>query len=151
MFAQLRIVFPPDLNIGEYLLTNADNPPNRKTGVAIVHSTIHSNEHSSVYRASIGYRVYVLKLSVHNKPWLRVNDPSLPDLETEANNYRTKLCDLQGTVTPSFYGLFKGEDKEDHGIGCIVLEDCGDSIDKNFYELDRPAKCVPLCLRFVAK
>ncbi|KII85392.1 hypothetical protein PLICRDRAFT_700925 [Plicaturopsis crispa FD-325 SS-3] len=134
MFAQLRIVFPPEDNIGEYLLTNAGNPPNKKTGVAIVSSTISSNDHSAVYRASIGSRVYVLKLSAHNQRWLRV---SLPDLETEAKNYQTKLYDLQGTIVPVFYGLFKGDNKIDHKIGCIVLEDCGDSVDRNFYELER--------------
>ncbi|KII85390.1 hypothetical protein PLICRDRAFT_700923 [Plicaturopsis crispa FD-325 SS-3] len=146
MFAQLRVVFPPDANIGEYLLTNTNAPPNRKTGVAIVRSTISSNNHSSVYRASIGSQIYVIKLSAHNKPWLRVNDPSLPDLETEANNYRTKLYDLQGTIVPVFYGLFKGENRLNHKIGCMVLEDCGDSVDRNFYELDRSDRTIILKL-----
>ncbi|KII85391.1 hypothetical protein PLICRDRAFT_94322 [Plicaturopsis crispa FD-325 SS-3] len=139
MFAQLRIVFPPEDNIDEYLLTNADNPPNKKTGVAIVRSTITSNSHSSVYRASIGSQVYVIKISAHasGKGRLRV---SLPDLETEANNYQTKLYDLQGTIVPVFHGFFKGENKLNDNIGCIVLEDCGDSIDRNFYELERSAR-----------
>ncbi|GJE87009.1 hypothetical protein PsYK624_030920 [Phanerochaete sordida] len=53
-------------------------------------------------------------------------------LNMEAQLYATNLKNLQGTVVPRFYGFYVGTWKdlggEDNLLGCILLEDCGESI-----------------------
>lgn len=86
-----------------------------------------SNEHSTVYRASIGDRSVVLKCCL--------SDQHLSDLEREATAYQSALLELQGTVVPHFYGFYKGSLGNGRPMGCIVLEDCGDRLDQCFESL----------------
>ena len=55
-------------------------------------------------------------------------------LKREAQIYRGKLRDLQGTVIPIFYGYYFGRMKKkvydypERDMACIVLENCGEEL-----------------------
>ncbi|KAF8057498.1 hypothetical protein FPV67DRAFT_1430157 [Lyophyllum atratum] len=90
---------------------------------------IHATDHSVVYRACLGdeLEAVVLKFSV--------DDESIADLRREATAYTSVLKDLQGSVIPSFYGIYHGTCSHGIDVSCIVLQDCGDSIKTKFREL----------------
>ncbi|KII85612.1 hypothetical protein PLICRDRAFT_44939 [Plicaturopsis crispa FD-325 SS-3] len=106
--------------------------------VATVQSVISSTDHSIVYRATLDNNTVVIKCSVPSA--FRIHDhASFNDLKAEARAYQSQLVRLHGTVVPLFYGFFHGschvEDIGDKPVGCIVLEDCGESIETFFPEL----------------
>ncbi|KAH8111277.1 hypothetical protein DFH11DRAFT_1745748 [Phellopilus nigrolimitatus] len=95
----------------------------------IVNEMIFTHAHSTVYRASIsGPGNIVLKLCFEEE--------HLDDLKKEAENYQTVLQGLRGSVVPEFYGFYMGQDADNRPIGCIVLEDCGESVEDMFCTLE---------------
>lgn len=64
------------------------------------------------------------------------------DLQREAKAYQNQLADFQGAMVPRFYGHFRAKKQvDDCRLVCIVLEDCGDSI-------DQPLRTFPVFERF---
>lgn len=66
-------------------------------------------------------------------------DPgSLRALEAEFERYQT-LAPLQGDVVPKCYGLFKIPYRH---TACLLLEYCGEALDKEFEFLPMDLRCV---------
>lgn len=82
------------------------------------------------------------------RPWERVNvalkfamrGDLIGGLIEEAEMYLGPLEKLQGSTVPQFYGLYIGcyDDRE---IACLVLEYCGDVLQKPFRQLSVHVRC----------
>ncbi len=68
-------------------------------------------------------------------------------VEYEADLYCTKLSQAQGAFVPHFYGLYTGTIRgSDKPAGCILLEDCGDALNRPLYECDMVLRYTGLLL-----
>ncbi|KAF8063226.1 hypothetical protein FPV67DRAFT_233631 [Lyophyllum atratum] len=116
---------PIQMDLDQQLAGGASEPDT----YAFLQTMIHATDHSVVYRACLGdeLEAVVLKFSV--------DDDSIADLRREAIAYTSNLKDLQGSVIPSFYGIYHGRCSHGRDVSCIVLQDCGDSIKTEFREL----------------
>ncbi|KII85603.1 hypothetical protein PLICRDRAFT_94488 [Plicaturopsis crispa FD-325 SS-3] len=106
--------------------------------VATAQSVVSRSDHSIVYRATLDNDTVIIKCSVPSP--FRIHDhTSFNDLKAEAHAYQKRLKTLHGTVVPNFHGFFHGTCLVgrigEKPIGCLVLEDCGESVEKFFYEL----------------
>ena len=73
----------------------------------------------------------------------------VPELYDEAELYSTKLRELQGQDIPVCYGYFECLYRDYNGrrrtMGCLILEDCGDSLNWDLDDIPEEIQYVSIC------
>jgi len=92
---------------------------------------ISRHDYVGICRAECDSIPFVLKFVVSPE-----RDPThIFKLAMEAELYGKQLTPVQGNAVPHYYGFFEGKDGEDWNVACIVLEDCGDTVEGLFSNL----------------
>lgn len=80
--------------------------------------------HSSVYKGILsGYSSDTLEVVCK----LVTGTKAIDRLRRETKMYETKLCDMQGTGIPIFYGMYTGT-VDSEPAACLILEYCGETV-----------------------
>lgn len=122
--SHLRIEYPEGDPITLRNIKRSRSVTSAPLATATIESAIQKTGYRCVYRASIDGQDVVIKVSVPNRRDAR----SFDDLEAEGKVYGNALRDLQGTVIPRSYGFYRGSDASRRKVCCLVLEDCGDTV-----------------------